>query len=70
MDQLNKVAPDDGGNDAASKVSEEGKGVKDKDNVDVASDGSPRRFYHTVRVCLVTIAICTCKTPLITESLR
>ena len=51
MDQLNKVAPDDGGNDAASKVSEEGKGVKDKDNVDVASDGSPRRFYHTVRVC-------------------
>ena len=34
MDQLNKVAPDDGGNDAASKVSEEGKGVKDKDNVD------------------------------------
>ena len=51
MDQLNKVAADDGGTDAASKVSEEGKGVKD--NVDIDSDGSPRRFYHTVRVCLV-----------------
>ena len=51
MDQLNKVAADDSGTDAASKVSEEGKGVKD--NVDIDSDGSPRRFYHTVRVCLV-----------------
>ena len=55
MDQLNRAAADDGGTDAASKVSEEGKGVKD--NVDVASDGSPRRFYHTVRVCSVTKAI-------------
>ena len=67
MDQLNRVAVDDGGTDSASKVTEEGKGVKD--NVDVASDGSPRRFYHTVRVCSVTIAICYCKTPPNTESL-
>ena len=52
MDQLNKVAPDDGETEAVSKfdedASQEGKGVENVGDVD--SDGSPRRFYHTVRV--------------------
>ena len=48
MDQLNKVAADDSDADAVSKVGGEGKGVENVGDID--SDGSPRRFYHTVRV--------------------
>ena len=51
MDRLNKVAAANGETDAViPKVGEEGKGVENA--VDGDSDGSPRRFYHNVRVAL------------------
>ena len=49
MDKLNKLSAEtDSVSKAEEDASQEGKAV---DNVgDGDSDGSPRRFYHTVRV--------------------
>ena len=45
MDKLNKVSAE---TDSVPKGDEEEKGAEIVDDGD--SDGSPRRFYHTVRV--------------------